>query len=37
MCTFLEAITVDGDFCRYHGLYTFARPAQERIEAGWAP
>jgi 5,10-methylenetetrahydromethanopterin reductase len=33
MRTFLDegAITFDGDFFHYDGLYTFARPAQERI------
>ena len=33
MRTFLDegAITFDGDFFKYSGLYTFARPVQERI------
>jgi 5,10-methylenetetrahydromethanopterin reductase len=33
MRTFLDegAITFEGDFFRYSGLYTFARPVQERI------
>ena len=33
MRTFLDegAITFEGDFFRYNGLYTFARPVQERI------
>jgi 5,10-methylenetetrahydromethanopterin reductase len=33
MRTFFDdgAITWEGDFFRYHGLYTFARPVQERI------
>jgi len=33
MRTFLDegAITFDGDFFRYSGLYTFARPVQERV------
>jgi 5,10-methylenetetrahydromethanopterin reductase len=33
MRTFLDdgAITFEGDFFRYNGLYTFARPVQERL------
>ena len=33
MRTFFDegAITFEGDFFRYNGLYTFARPVQERI------
>ncbi len=33
MRTFLDqgAITFDGDFFKYSGLYTFARPVQERV------